>query len=66
MYPPVEAELCSYLAGVCENLDCPNIKIGGYADHVHILCMLSKKIALLKLMEELKSHSSEMDEDKRR
>jgi hypothetical protein len=27
-------------------------------DHVHILCMLSKKIALAKLLEELKSHSS--------
>ena len=34
------------------------IKIGGYTDHIHILCMLSKKIALMKLLEEVKSHSS--------
>lgn len=27
-------------------------------DHVHILCRMSKKIALIKLLEELKSHSS--------
>lgn len=27
-------------------------------DHVHILCMLSKKVALMKLLEEVKSHSS--------
>lgn len=27
-------------------------------DHIHILCMLSKKIALMKLLEEVKSHSS--------
>ena len=30
----------------------------GYTDHIHILCMLSKKIALMNLLEEVKSHSS--------
>ena len=39
-------------------MECYPVKIGGYTDHIHILCMLSKKIALMKLMEELKSHSS--------
>ena len=56
--PPVEKELHSYLGGICNNLECHVIKVGGYVDHIHILCMLSKKIALMKLMEELKSHSS--------
>jgi REP element-mobilizing transposase RayT len=32
--------------------------VGGYTDHIHILFMLSKKIALIKLLEEVKSHSS--------
>ena len=54
----VEKELHSYLGGICNHLDCQVIKVGGYYDHVHILCMLSKKIALVKLMEDLKSHSS--------
>ena len=36
----------------------PSNKIGGYTDHVPILCMLSKKTALMKLLEEVKSHSS--------
>jgi REP element-mobilizing transposase RayT len=54
----VEAELHAYLGGICNKLECTVIKIGGYTDHIHILCMLSKKIALMKLMEELKSHSS--------
>ena len=58
IHAPVEAELHSYLGGICNKLDCPVIKVGGYTDHIHILCMLSKKIALMKLMEELKSHSS--------
>jgi len=57
--PPFEDELHAYLGGICNKLDCQPIKIGGYTDHVHILCMLSKKIALVKLMEEIKSHSSQ-------
>ena len=56
--PSVESELHAYLGGICKKLECPPIKTGGYTDHIHILCMLSKKIALMKLMEELKSHSS--------
>ena len=54
----VENELYNYLGGICKALECTPIKIGGYYDHVHILCMLSKKITLMKLLEEVKSHSS--------
>ena len=54
----VSSELYSYIAGICRNLECYPLKVGGYIDHVHILCMLSKKIALMKLLEEVKSHSS--------
>lgn len=56
--PPIELELHSYLGGICNQLGCQTIKVGGYNDHVHILCLLSKNIALAKLLEELKSHSS--------
>jgi putative transposase len=58
IHPPVAAELHSYLGGICNKLDCQVIKVGGYSDHIHILCILSKKITLIKLMEELKAHSS--------
>jgi putative transposase len=54
----VEPELHAYLAGICNRLECPTIKIGGFTDHIHIICKLSKKIPLTKLMEEIKSHSS--------
>lgn len=54
----VEDALHRYLGGICNKMECPVIKIGGYTDHVHIVCLLSKKIALIKLLEELKSHSS--------
>jgi REP element-mobilizing transposase RayT len=56
--PLYEPELHGYLGGICNNLECQPLKIGGYTDHIHILCTLSKKIALIKLVEELKSHSS--------
>ncbi len=56
--PRVEDELHAYLGGICNKLECQSIKVGGYTDHVHILCKLSKKLALMKLMEEVKSHSS--------
>jgi REP element-mobilizing transposase RayT len=58
IHPPFEEELYNYIAGICKNLDCQLIKIGGDTDHIHILCMLSKKIALMGLLEEVKSHSS--------
>jgi putative transposase len=54
----IENELHSYLGGICNNLECHVLKVGGYKDHIHILCQLSKKIALMKLLEEVKSHSS--------
>jgi len=58
IHPPYNLELYSYLGGICNKLESQVVKIGGDSDHVHILCMLSKKIALATLLEELKSHSS--------
>ncbi len=54
----ISEELYSYLGGICKNLECNPIIIGGHKDHIHILCLLSRKIALMKLIEEMKSHSS--------
>ncbi|RRB04286.1 IS200/IS605 family transposase [Larkinella rosea] len=54
----VKDELYAYLGGICKQLECNPVKVGGYYDHVHILCILSKKIALMKLLEEVKKSSS--------
>ncbi len=56
--PFVEEELHKYIAGICDACESPAVKIGGYTDHVHVLCRLSKNIMLVKLVEEIKSHSS--------
>jgi REP element-mobilizing transposase RayT len=39
-------------------MECNPVMIGGYKNHVHILCLLSKKITQMKLLEELKKSSS--------
>ncbi len=54
----ISNELFGYLAGICKNKECKPIIVGGHKDHVHILCLLSQKIALMKLIEQIKSHSS--------
>lgn len=56
--PSIEAELHAYIGGICNNLGCPAIIVGGYVEHIHILCMLSRKIALMELVAEIKGASS--------
>jgi REP element-mobilizing transposase RayT len=58
IHPAIETELHKYLGGICNGLECSPVSIGGYTDHIHILCLLSKKLPLMKLLEEVKSHSS--------
>lgn len=54
----VEARLFEYIGGVCKGLECNPIKVGGYRNHIHILCTLSKKVTQIKLLEEVKKQSS--------
>ncbi len=56
--PPHEHELHAYIGGTCRELDCPVLTVGGYTDHIHILCMLSKKLALMTLVQKVKASSS--------
>jgi len=54
----IENEWYGYSGGVYKETDRAPVKMGGYDDHVHILCMLSKKIAIMKLLEQVKTNSS--------
>jgi putative transposase len=56
--PEFRDQTHGYLAGICKNLDCPPVKIGGVEDHVHILCRLGKQIDVSKLLQDLKQSSS--------
>ncbi|PIQ29324.1 MAG: transposase [Bacteroidetes bacterium CG18_big_fil_WC_8_21_14_2_50_41_14] len=50
--------LYAYMGSVIKSNESIPILINGTGDHVHILCVMSKNIALSKLVEEIKRHSS--------
>ena len=52
-------DLNAYMATILrDNVDSPAIIIGGVEDHVHILCLLSRKFAIMNLIEEAKTETS--------
>lgn len=60
--PDLHAEwhpsLWAYMAGILKNLECYLITVGGYVEHIHILCNLSKKYATIRVLEMVKKESS--------
>ena len=56
--PTMRGELHAYIVGTLARLGCPSILVNGVADHVHILCFLSRTLALAKVIEEVKKGSS--------
>mgnify|MGYP000152981729 CR=1 FL=1 len=54
----IRDELYAYLGGTCNKFESTPISIGGVEDHVHILCLLSKKMTLVELVSKVKSSSS--------
>ncbi|WP_318640121.1 IS200/IS605 family transposase [Flavobacterium ardleyense] len=55
---PYELKLHSYVAAICNDFESTALIVGGYTDHIHILCMLSKKLALMTLVQKIKANSS--------
>lgn len=51
-------DLYAYMGAIIKDKDCIPIIINGTENHVHILCVMSKNIALAKLVEEIKGNSS--------
>lgn len=54
----VRPGLHGYMAGILKNIESPALVINSVADHVHVLCQLSKNLAACKLVEEVKKSSS--------
>lgn len=46
-YSPYLQELHAYIGGICNELEGHVLSVSNYTDHIHILCMLSKKMALV-------------------
>ena len=56
--PEIRPRLHAYMVGILDNLKSPSLQTGGVADHVHILCLLSRTISQAELVEEVKKSSS--------
>src|SRR5919205_1216669 len=61
--PDLRPKLHAYLAGIFSACDSPAITVGGVADHVHALFVLSKNRALSDVVEEVKKSSSKWAKD---
>ncbi|MFQ5639635.1 MAG: IS200/IS605 family transposase [bacterium] len=48
----------AYMAGICKNLKCPALIVGGVEDHVHMLNRYSKNITVADFLRGLKRPSS--------
>lgn len=62
----IQYNLFDYLGGICKGMECNPIQVGGYRNHVHILCTFSRKITQMALLEELKKQSSKWIKTKNR
>lgn len=51
-------ELYAYIGSIIKDNESIPVIINRVEDHIHILCIMSKNIALAKLVEEIKRHSS--------
>ena len=56
--PAVRERLWEYMGGVLRNCDCAPLKIGGTADHVHVLCSIGRTQAVADAVRDLKANSS--------
>ncbi|PYJ33134.1 MAG: IS200/IS605 family transposase [Verrucomicrobia bacterium] len=54
----IRERVWAYQSRILQNLECNSITTGGIADHVHVLCNLTKKFATTKVLEIVKKDSS--------
>ena len=54
----IRDRLWAYQSRILQNMECDSITVGGVADHVHILCNMTKKFPTIKVLEILKKDLS--------
>jgi len=54
----IRHEMHAYLGGTCNELQCPVLTVGGAADHVHVLCALSRNLSIANVVGDIKRGSS--------
>jgi len=58
LHDSVRSDLHAYMATVLKNMDCPALIINSVEDHVHILVLLHRTVALSSMVGDIKSISS--------
>ena len=56
--PELRTDLHAYLGGVCNGRNIPPVRIGGVADHVHLLARFPRTVTVAAWVEEVKTTSS--------
>ena len=57
--PKIRSELYAYNATILKaNVDSPAILINGVEDHIHVLCLLSRKFAIKDVIKEAKTETT--------
>ena len=56
--PAIRTELYAYQAAVLTGVDSPALLINGVEDHIHILCLLSRKFAIKDIVQKAKTSTS--------
>jgi REP element-mobilizing transposase RayT len=59
IHPAVYEDLRAYFGGILRDLHSPLLQAGVVADHVHLLYRQSKNLALIKVVEDVKTGTSE-------
>ena len=55
----IRRQLYAYKATILrDNVDTPALTIGGFDDHIHALCLLSRNFAIKKVIEEAKTETT--------
>lgn len=54
----IRKEMHAYLATILKEYNSPTLLVGRMEDHIHILCALSRRAALAKIVGETKRNSS--------
>lgn len=54
----IRDSMWEYMAGICRNLGCKPVAVGGTSDHAHVLCLLSRTVDVSTFDREVKRGSS--------
>ena len=53
----IKNDLYNYVGGICKELECNPVQVGGHKNHIHLLCLLSRKVAQMALVQQIKQGS---------